>query len=1332
MSRHRAIAASSAWIVLLAAGSAVASDWPTYRHDIARTGCTDESLDAPLALQWIHVSAQPKGAWSAPATRPREGVLMRNRVDFDDAFQVAVAGPRLYFGSSADDRVYALSCETGREVWSFCTGGPVRLAPSLWNDRVFVGSDDGMVYCLRADTGGLIWTRRAGPTDDRLLGNGRMISRWPIRTGVLIDDGTACLGAGVFPHEDVYLLAVRADDGSIVWRNSAISQANAYQNDLSPQGYLLATATRLFVPSGRALPVGFDRSTGRLAFDRKYGWRGQEAGGIIGGTYALLADNQIYTGTQEHLLTLDQETGRAGFAWFPGRRLTVSRDMAYMATGREVVAVDRPAYAEASRKRNSLEYKAKSLRSQSNQATPDARKSIEEQLEDTTRQLEQHNREQVGPAIKWRAACSHDAELIVCANMVVAGGQDEVCAFDRDSGRSVWKAEVNGKARGLAVADGRLYVSTDKGGIYCFAPKQKSESVSGAVRHSRIPTGDPYPEDELTPVYRAAAEAILMESDVAKGYCLVLGAERGRLAFELARATELHVIGVEPDPSKVQAARAALHAAGIHGSRVVIDQCDPSALPYSNYFANLIVSDSLLLDGKLPPEPGRLARHLKPCGGTICLGMPAGKPAGRNTPSADELNDWLDKLRLGRGRIHETNGRWAILKRGPLPGAGQWTHQYANAANTACSNDRILGGSLGLLWFGEPGSAPMVNRHDAAAAPLAVNGRLFIQGENVVMAYDSYNGALLWQRQITGAMRTRLKRIECGNLAASDDSFFVAVADRCLRLDAETGKTRGVYRMPLPTGDKTSQWGFLAHADGILYGSTMRNAGVSDRVFAIDTDDGEVLWQYADSNIVNLTIALGDGWIFFIDSSLTPEQREALVRQDKSRWADLVGEETTQAEEAVKKLDARMAVALDAKTGGKLWETPVDVTDCSGIGIGGGELTAMYHDGILVLCGANANGHYWRQFLSGEFSQRRLVALAARTGETLWARDANYRHRPVIVGDTIFAEPWGFDLKTGAQQNRRHPVSGANTPWQFLRPGHHCGAISACPQMLLMRSGFTAYYDLLDDSGIRHFAGQRPGCWINAIAADGLALIPEASAGCLCLFPITCSLALEPRPDHYRWGIYSAGGANTPVGRLAVNFGAPGDMRDPQGTLWLAYPRPALPADRKAMGLALDVQVIFSSGGGYAAPDSESEPTGVPDRRWIQRSYARGLQRCTVPLRGDGDGPGDYTVRLYFPPPANSEPDPATFDIKLQGNTVSTGFDPAQAQRDDRGCISLEFSGVRVERDLDLELIRRDNADTPSGSAPAISGLEVFSTDRLVAGSDGTNPREKTARDWVP
>ncbi|MHC4546697.1 MAG: class I SAM-dependent methyltransferase, partial [Planctomycetota bacterium] len=223
-----------------------------------------------------------------------------------------------------------------------------------------------------------------------------------------------------------------------------------------------------------------------------------------------------------------------------------------------------------------------------------------------------------------------------------------------------------------------------------------------------------------------------METGVRKGYCLVIGSERGRLAYQLAKRTELTIIGVEPDAEKVRAARLALDAAGLYGERVIIDQGKLSALPYSNYFANLIVSDSLLLNGKIPDELGKLARHLKPCGGAICLGMPSNAPGKNNNIYSEKLRQSLARLELGQCRVSETNGIWATLKRGPLAGAGKWTHQYAEPGNTACSDDRILSGPLSLLWFGEPGTAPMVNRHDAAASPLAVNGRLFIQGENNV------------------------------------------------------------------------------------------------------------------------------------------------------------------------------------------------------------------------------------------------------------------------------------------------------------------------------------------------------------------------------------------------------------------------------------------------------------------------------------------------------------------------------------------------------------------------------------------------------------------------
>src|SRR5207248_2202274 len=60
------------------------------------------------------------------------------------------------------------------------------------------------------------------------------------------------------------------------------------------------------------------------------------------------------------------------------------------------------------------------------------------------------------------------AAVIVAGNSVIAGGEKRVTVVDRDKKKIVWSAELDGAAYGLAVANGRLYVSTDAGSLYCF------------------------------------------------------------------------------------------------------------------------------------------------------------------------------------------------------------------------------------------------------------------------------------------------------------------------------------------------------------------------------------------------------------------------------------------------------------------------------------------------------------------------------------------------------------------------------------------------------------------------------------------------------------------------------------------------------------------------------------------------------------------------------------------------------------------------------------------------------------------------------------------------
>jgi hypothetical protein len=122
-----------------------------------------------------------------------------HRLDFDYAFQPIAADGLVYFASSADDTVRALDAATGAREWRFTAGGPIRFAPTIARQKAYIASDDGWIYCLDARTGGLIWRFHAAPDDDQIIGNDRLISRWPCRSGPLVVGDIVCTAIGGSP-----------------------------------------------------------------------------------------------------------------------------------------------------------------------------------------------------------------------------------------------------------------------------------------------------------------------------------------------------------------------------------------------------------------------------------------------------------------------------------------------------------------------------------------------------------------------------------------------------------------------------------------------------------------------------------------------------------------------------------------------------------------------------------------------------------------------------------------------------------------------------------------------------------------------------------------------------------------------------------------------------------------------------------------------------------------------------------------------------------------------------------------------------------------------------
>ncbi|MEN6427941.1 MAG: PQQ-binding-like beta-propeller repeat protein [Phycisphaerales bacterium] len=1272
----------------------------------------------------------------------------------DNAFHVALADGRVFFGSSVTDEVCAIDVASGEICWNFFTEGPVRFAPTVHEGHVYAGSDDGYVYCLSAADGSLIWRYRPGPSDEKVLGNGRMISLWPVRTSVLVDRGVVYCGAGVFPYEGIYICALDAADGSVVWKNDTIGD-RAHElsyGGITCHGYLLASDDALYVPAGRAMPAAFSRRTGEFLF-----WA--SPGGKQGGAWSLLHENDLIAGVDRsgtpHKVAYDSRTGRSRgdvFAWFPGVDMVVRGNFAYVLTPVGLYAIDRNVHAEALQKvavsmktREELGKELAKLREDVAKADAEEQVKIRRRIDEATRLVAGYLAEEQQlqqSCCVWYLPVPRCSSLILAGDTLFIGGSNRVLGVEARAGRRMWQAEAAGNAVGLAAGSSSLIVSTEEGRMHCFAAAKRTAPKGASVARDPNAFRD-HPQRDL---YRNVARQIVDRSNIAKGYCLVLDCNTAQLAYELTQITDVQIIGLEEDADKLQVARERLLSAGLLGTRVIVEPWDIDSLP--PYFANLVVSDDLLTTGTAEVTREQVERVLRPGGGTTVAAMPDGS-----------------------GGL-----QWRIFTRPPLEGIAGWTQQYGNPQNTACSSDKMAKGPLGVLWFGEPGPLGMVERHAKAQSPVAMDGRLFIQGEERILALDAYNGTPLWERRIPGAVRTRVD-VDGGNLALAKEALYVAAYDRCLRLDPTTGRTVRVY--DLPGGNSGScRWGCVSTDRDMLFGiraeplkqpyatelrtrfadpndDTLRaytrsnakwfpmanyplwenyspdKGSVTDRmmagdmVFALDADTGKVRWTYPGKRIANLTLSIGGGKVFFAESVVT----DALAGQALEERRALIGEGVYEETKEMKKAqtyessDTRLVVALDAQSGEKLWERAVDFTGCCGDAMG-----SACQDDVLLFFGCVGNHDAYR-FRENQLTYRRIVAMSASSGAILWSRPVNYRTRPVVVGDRIVIEPRMCDLRTGRILTRLDPISEEEVPWEFLRPGHTCAITSASASALFYRSSSIAIYDLARDAGVALFGGIRPGCWINMIPANGLVLVPEASVGCTCSFPLRGSFALVNKPQRAQpWTVFInhteldpqgqvvPSTFERPVKHLAINFGAPADMKDNDGTLWLAYPNPRTAYSQNHFvnyGIKFDLKEEILQGMGYFCRDFRGIAVEGTDKPWLFTSACLGLCRCEIPLLDDQPGlvPTPYTVRLGFRAPEGDRPGQRVFDIRLQGRTVCEAFDIARIAGGADRAVIRDFPDIRADGRLILELVPRTQMPSES-EAPFINFVEIVCSHR--------------------
>lgn len=461
------------------------------------------------------------------------------------------------------------------------------------------------------------------------------------------------------------------------------------------------------------------------------------------------------------------------------------------------------------------------------------------------------------------------------------------------------------------------------------------------------------------------------------------------------------------------------------------------------------------------------------------------------SPPPSSLEELKRVVRPNGGRLFVTDESGSlelrlVLVREELAGAADWTHLYGTPDNSAFAGEKLGGATrsaeLNVQWVGRPGPRYQADRSGRKPSPLVADGRMFLQGLDRIIAVDVFNGSILWAVEIPGIGRFNVPR-DCGNWCATDRFVFLVVNDRCWKLSAKTGAVLSQFHV---SDDATTHrdWGFVATAEGLLYGSDLpegtswsdfwgdANAGwydaragevtypiCSDRLFCRNSESGELKWEYQRGVVLNSTVTISDGTMYFVES-----RSESVLNSSERRVGD------------PKLWEDLHLVAVDARTGSPKWERRLSVN---------GPQVVSYL--------AHSQGQL--TFVTSADAEFQVSSFGDENGDALWTTSAPWdggkgdhgkaMMRPAISGDRIFLRPHVLSLADGRIRKEKMP------------DGHGCGTYACTDGSVVYRAKTVTMWSP-EDRAVSTWDRLRPDCWLSTIPANGMLLSPEGGGGCSC------------------------------------------------------------------------------------------------------------------------------------------------------------------------------------------------------------------------------------------
>lgn len=1060
-----------------------------WRHDAARSAASPDEIAPSLVLLWSR---------SLPAARQAWPLEVYQRVNFDASYEPVVMGKLVFLGSPNDGGITAYDTETGAEQWKFYTEGPVRCAPVGWQGKLYVGSDDGYLYCLDAHSGAVAWKFRGAPPDRpdrRQLGNSHLVSLWPVRGGPVVVDGVVCFGAGIWPTFGVFFHALDAKTGQVKWTNGTLNYISHVRRDhefhnedggLSPQGHLLAIGDRLVVPCGRSMPAGLDLATGKLIYYAQGARRG-DSRVAAHGKYAFVGRNAVVR-LQDFREAPSAWAGRGGDKpqgypdrpgppWPPVDLMECPYLPYKDCEGCEVRPGGEfnPSFTGCDSYSAYGDGVAYSLNAGTFYAHDVAKAKVGEKKVNWGGEV--RIRTWTAPLLwKWKSPRpGQPGGIVIKAGRRLYGHAGKTLIALEDLAappRVAWEKDLDGTPTSLVAADNKLLVATAEGGLYCFGQAGPAAAV-------KTYDGKSVPFDAANDPWPGKAREIVEASGVTAGYCLVLGLKDGRLVEELRKQTELRILGVDADAGKIERLRRRFDAAGFLGSRVELFAAAPLDFGFPPYIASLIVSEDPAAAG-LPDkaDTARLFNMLRPYGGTLCLDLPeAARP---------RFDGWAK----GAGRANAAvkhDGPWSLLVcAGALAGSAPWTHEAADAAQTFCGGDDLVKAPLGFLWYGDESGHLLRNHAKDNVRPQVSGGRVFglqqLYGRAVLFAYDAYTGRFLWSNET----KSFFSNPSHTRTAAMDDGVYLVADGKCRVFDPETGKPLHTFTFNASGATVAKDIRVAGDVIVVACSDTRRIEGQdfsdyvnsvytnSKMLVCLDRRSGTELWRRAAKmSFSNRGLALWEGLLFCTDAvpiSMTEHANRPAggVRQSESTL-----------------------VALDARSGKEVWATKIPYQYSGTVWVGADDWLAVAPDLGLLVGGKHDIANAWE----------------ARTGKPLWKGKTIPGQAALIVrGKTLISQEGAvYDLLTG----ERKGSSGTT------RVG--CNYMIGSKHLVVQLDDTVSYVDI-DQQKRYRLRNIRSGCVNNIIPADGLLNVPNFCADCICNLPIQRSFAMVHMPEAAAWG----------------------------------------------------------------------------------------------------------------------------------------------------------------------------------------------------------------------